>query len=583
MLKAVNREVIARLQDSLQQDSLRINQYLELPMEEQGEEVGRPQRQKAIPLPPETKVIDAFEQVDVAGRLLILGEPGSGKTTTLLQLAEDLINRAQQSDQVPVPVIFELSAWKNDQQSIEEWLVAQLWDNYRIREPISKQWLKNHQLLPLLDGLDELGLPRQRLCVKAINQFLQQDKLRRRLVVCCRWQEYKEEEVKLRLNGAYCLQPPNESEIRLYLQRLGKSQLWDLIQANPQMRELAEKPLFLHIMVVAYQGQAITNEEELLAAYVNERLGLRLDRKKYPQGVPYEDEKTIGWLTYLARQLEAESATEFLIENMQPYWLYSGCESFAFTLIKFLICGLIFGFICGLISRSIVLLIVLLIQWLTIGLICGLIGEDFSKNHIEPKGIGFSLLSLIVGIIGGLSVGIIHVLLGGLIVLTVWLSGGSIVLMEVIKPLIFFLNFWLIFALASVGFKIDVKVLKVPNQGIKESVKSTLIITLLTCPLGMLIYSLSYLATGVGFGLIDSLDLGLTVGLIVGILTGIQDWIPHLALRLILYQRGVIPWNYARFLKYAHDRRLIQQVGGRYRFLHDALRRHFAGDVEVKV
>ncbi|MEN8444825.1 MAG: hypothetical protein ABG776_07425, partial [Cyanobacteria bacterium J06555_13] len=36
------------------------------------------------------KIIEVFERPDIQGKLLILGEPGSGKTTELLHLAKDL-------------------------------------------------------------------------------------------------------------------------------------------------------------------------------------------------------------------------------------------------------------------------------------------------------------------------------------------------------------------------------------------------------------------------------------------------------------------------------------------------------------
>ncbi|NEQ17218.1 MAG: NACHT domain-containing protein, partial [Moorea sp. SIO3E2] len=330
LLKAVKREVTTRLQDSLHQDQLEMNLYLELPMEQSKGAVERDQRQKVIPLPPQTSVMEIFERPDVNGRLLILGEPGSGKTTTLLRLAEDLVKQAEQNHAAPVPIIFELSAWKNDQQPLDQWLVAQLKHNYSIDEKISQQWLKNHQLLPLLDGLDELGIPRQRLCVTKINQFFKQN-IQRRGVVCCRLEEYQQGKVKLRkLNGAYCLQSPKDVQIQEYLQRLGKTKLWQVLSSDAQMRELADKPLFLNVMVTAYQGQPITNKAQLWSAYVEERLKLPLDQQKYPKGVPYGDEDTRHWLTYLARQLVADSTTEFLIENMQSYWLKKGGQRLAF-------------------------------------------------------------------------------------------------------------------------------------------------------------------------------------------------------------------------------------------------------------
>lgn len=52
--------------------------------------------------------------------------------------------------------------------------------------------------------------------------------------------------------------------------------------------------------------------------------------------------------------------------------------------------------------------------------------------------------------------------------------------------------------------------------------------------------------------------------------------IQHYTLRFVLWCRGVAPWTYAAFLNYATERMLLQRVGGRYRFMHDLLRDHFA-------
>ncbi|NEQ87814.1 MAG: hypothetical protein F6K26_49905, partial [Moorea sp. SIO2I5] len=73
LLEAVKREVTTRLQDSLHQNELEMNLYLELPMEESKGAVERDQRQKVIPLLPQTSALEVFERPDVQGRLLILG------------------------------------------------------------------------------------------------------------------------------------------------------------------------------------------------------------------------------------------------------------------------------------------------------------------------------------------------------------------------------------------------------------------------------------------------------------------------------------------------------------------------------
>jgi hypothetical protein len=64
--------------------------------------------------------------------------------------------------------------------------------------------------------------------------------------------------------------------------------------------------------------------------------------------------------------------------------------------------------------------------------------------------------------------------------------------------------------------------------------------------------------------------------LIIGLIIGLDAVIQHISLRLVLYRNGYIPWNYAKFLDHAAKHRFIQRVGGRYRFMHDLLRKHFA-------
>lgn len=50
----------------------------------------------------------------------------------------------------------------------------------------------------------------------------------------------------------------------------------------------------------------------------------------------------------------------------------------------------------------------------------------------------------------------------------------------------------------------------------------------------------------------------------------------NLVLRIILWQKGYIPWNYANFLNYVSQQSLMQKVGRRYRFQHKLLQEHFS-------
>ena len=148
---------------------------------------------------------------DAAGLLLVLGEPGSGKSTTLLGLAQTLLNRAGKDIRQRVPIVLNLSSW-NKKQPLAEWISAELWKIYRVPSKIATSWLQNSYLLPLLDGLDEVPTALQPDCVAAINTFIEEFNPSG-LVVCCRLNEYRWLPERLKLNGAISLEPLSKDEV----------------------------------------------------------------------------------------------------------------------------------------------------------------------------------------------------------------------------------------------------------------------------------------------------------------------------------------------------------------------------------
>ena len=131
----------------------------------------------------------------------------------------------------------------------------------------------------------------------------------------------------------------------------------------------------------------------------------------------------------------------------------------------------------------------------------------------------------------------------------------------------------------------ELKVRYLPNEGIRKSAKNAgfaflvteLVIVLLGLFLG-LIFTVkttnltSNLITGSLAGLIG----GLWLGVALAVEFGGGACTKHIAARLFLYFGGAAPWNYARFLNYCTERSLLQRVGGRYRFIHKLLQKHFA-------
>jgi hypothetical protein len=120
------------------------------------------------PLPANTRISDIFDEK--AGGLLILGSAGAGKTTLLLELARELLNRADADDTHPIPVVFNLSTWRRRHSSLTDWMVEELSSPmYEVSKKLARYWVTNEQILPLLDGLDEVADEHREACAEAIN------------------------------------------------------------------------------------------------------------------------------------------------------------------------------------------------------------------------------------------------------------------------------------------------------------------------------------------------------------------------------------------------------------------------------
>ena len=298
-----------------------------------------------------TTVIDLFDQLGTGRTLLILGEPGAGKTITLLQLARELIARSEQSVDHLIPVVFNLSTWSNKFSSIDDWLVADLNTKYQIPQAIAHPWITQQQLLLLLDGLDEVRVEHRETCVTALNQF--QQKHGTEMVVCSRIKDYEALSQRLALQQAIYLRSLLPSQIDPYLNQLKADLigLRRLLVNDAALQELARSPLMLNILVLAYEGidpQSLpkmsveAHRQRLFSTYVD-----RMLKRRGAEG-HYSSAQTMRWLSWLAQQLVTSSQTIFLIEWLDRSWLRTAWQRGLYIILSSLIVGLAFGLVVAL-------------------------------------------------------------------------------------------------------------------------------------------------------------------------------------------------------------------------------------------
>lgn len=126
-------------------------------------------------------------------RVVVLGEPGIGKTATLHKFADELARHALESDAAPIPVILPLREWSDD-VSWDDLIAKHL----GVLAPRYSQLLKGSRLYFLLDGINEL--PRDDGRGKKLAQVRGLFSDGTRAVVTCREIDYRGEALKLDLD-----------------------------------------------------------------------------------------------------------------------------------------------------------------------------------------------------------------------------------------------------------------------------------------------------------------------------------------------------------------------------------------------
>lgn len=266
----------------------------------------------------QTPVLQLF--LRTGGGLLILGGPGGGKTTLLLELADGLLERAESDPSQPVPVIASLASWTGSRQPFTGWLAAELAERYRIPTAAARAWASQEDLVLLLDGLDEVADPYRDACAVAINRFLE-DRPLTRMAVSCRSEIIRQLPVPLKLQQTLELRPAARQQVDSYLARLETTwtplaELRSALAADERLRV----PLLLKAAALANRGRSLPARDARDHEREDLRPGKRLSVPDWPPEIaeifaprpPWDGNGTYGavideatiWAAYLTRMLE---------------------------------------------------------------------------------------------------------------------------------------------------------------------------------------------------------------------------------------------------------------------------------------
>jgi len=331
-------------------------------------------------LPPGTSLTQVYEEA--AHELLILGEPGAGKSTLLQQLAQQLVARAEQDDTQPLPVLLPLSSWAVTRPPLQDWLAEQVAQLYDIPEQLALRWVQEEQLLPLLDGLDEMEEVARPACIVAINAYHHAHP--GPLVVCSRKAEYEEaaRHHRLTLQSAVVVQPLSLEQMDTYLAQAGKplEALRRALTKNPALRELASTPLMLSVLMLTYHGTSVRRmsqrETELQRQVWTDYMQRMAERKGNAGRYPLE--RTRSWLHWLAQRLQEHNQTVFYLEHLQPDWLPVGQQP-AYTWLAIRIPGILIGVLVSLIITPLFQAYQDPASLLQLGVLGGFVGGLFSE------------------------------------------------------------------------------------------------------------------------------------------------------------------------------------------------------------
>ncbi|MFB6860869.1 NACHT domain-containing protein [Streptomyces virginiae] len=547
----------------------------------------------------------AFERIPTR-RLVVLGEPGAGKTMFLVRLL--LAQLEQRPPGGPVPALFSLASWDPARQDLYTWMADQLArDHPALDGPVPdspaqsgrQTWastlVQGRRILPILDGLDELPEAARGRALHAINQVLSPGQP---LVLSSRTAEYRKAlipptGVPMLLNGAAGIQLLSLGAVQAaaYLQRdaggshTAAAARWDRVcsalGSEAPAAQALSTPLGLFLARSIYNPRPgdeypadFSHPDELLdrARFPTRRdVDAHLYRAFIPASYSRHHRHASPWTVK-----QAERTFAFLARHLEytlhgtpnlAWWHLSESVPW-FALAPGIVFGLAFGLAAGITVGALVGLNLgamgafMATLLLTLSPACSPAAsvrwswrEHLFLRMLLSVGLGAALgtLGLVIGDREG-RFALFCLALG-------FVAGGLISGLTSVPP--------------------DLNKTVGPGSILRRDRRTFWAVMLTTVVVSCLI--LGILAQVWDTRVRDALVSGLLLSIIWGLgfaqFGGARSvWLVFLLTRIQLAALGRVPWRLMSFLADAHEHRgVLRQVGAVYQFRHIDLQRHLAG------